>query len=99
MGITAAIAFIVSTLANGLNEMHMSASEAAQVSADVTTAYTNSMSEISQGLDSVTSLEDRFIELSAGVSATGENLSLTTDEYEEYRNIVEQLVDLNPTLV
>ena len=99
MGITAAIAFIVSTLANGLNEMHMSASEAAQVSADVTTAYTNSMSEISQGLDSVTSLEDRFTELSAGVSATGENLSLTTDEYEEYRNIVEQLVDLNPTLV
>lgn len=94
-----AVIMAVQALVKVIDSAHMSAAEAAQVTADVDTAYSSSMSELSKNVDTITSLSDRFTELSAGVSSTGENISLTASQYEEYRDIVKQLVDLNPTLI
>ena len=44
-------------------------------------------------------LSQRYVELSKGVDALGHNLSLTTEEYDEYKSVVSQLVDLNPNLL
>lgn len=99
MAAITAVIMAVQALVKVIDSAHMSAAEAAQVTADVDTAYSSSMSELSKNVDTITSLSDRFTELSAGVSSTGENISLTASQYEEYRDIVKQLVDLNPTLI
>ena len=41
----------------------------------------------------------RFEELSRGVSASGQNISLTSDEFEEYQSIVSQLANSFPELI
>ena len=50
-----------------------------------------------------TSNEDSMIskygELSRGIDQYGENISLTADEYAEYRDIVNQIAETNPKLV
>ena len=43
-------------------------------------------------------IAQEFAELSQGVDATGRNLSLTSDEYERYLELSNQLADLFPTL-
>ena len=94
-----AVVMAISALGKAIDSAIMSASEAKTITADVDTAYSNTISELTGNIDSVNSLSDRFAELAKGVTSTGENLSLTTTEYEEYRDIVKQLVDLNPTLI
>lgn len=44
-------------------------------------------------------LEDEFYELSRGVDDYGNNISLTADEYERYREIVGTIVGISPSLV
>lgn len=99
MAAMTAVVMAISALGKAIDSAIMSASEAKTITADVDTAYSNTISELTGNIDSVNSLSDRFAELSKGITSTGENLSLTTTEYEEYRDIVKQLVDLNPTLI
>lgn len=99
MAAIAAITMAINAAIKALDSFYMSASEASEVTQDVNTTYSNTMTELSRNIDTVNSLSDRFSELSKGVSSTGENISLSTSEYEEYRDIVEQLVDMNPALV
>lgn len=44
------------------------------------------------------SLKKEFETLSHGVSRYGENISLTTDEYDRYKQIVQTIVDISPAL-
>ena len=44
-------------------------------------------------------LSERFTELSKGVDEYGNSISLSSSEMEEYKNLVEDLVELNPLLV
>ena len=53
----------------------------------------------SKNLKTVESLSDRYEELNKGVSNLGKNISLTTDEYNEYQSICNQLADIMPDLV
>lgn len=43
-------------------------------------------------------LLDEFDQLSGGVNILGENLSLTTDQYNRYKEICEKIVGVNPSL-
>ena len=43
-------------------------------------------------------LLDEFDQLSGGVNALGENISLTTDQYNRYKEICETIVGINPSL-
>ena len=49
--------------------------------------------------DAVDSLAERYAELKDGVSIDGENVSLSSSEYEEFLNINNQIADLFPSLV
>lgn len=44
-------------------------------------------------------LSDEFDKLSRGVDQYGNNISLTADEYTRYKEIVEQIVGISPTLI
>ena len=43
-------------------------------------------------------LKDEFEELSDGVSQYGDNISLTTEQYARYKEIVQQIVNMSPSL-
>lgn len=57
------------------------------------------LKEFSNSSKVVQDVGKRFEELRKGVSASGENIGLTSDEFEEYHNIVSQLADAMPQLV
>ena len=52
----------------------------------------------SQG-KSLQNLRTRYEELSRGVDEDGRNVSLTTAEYEEFKSIVDQIIQISPTIV
>jgi len=50
-------------------------------------------------IDALKQLKPRFDELSEGVDDYGKNLSLTTEEYDEYNSIVQEIAKISPDLV
>lgn len=99
MAALAAISFAIQEIVKTVDSMVLSASEAAEVTANVTQEFTTNSEALKENISTVESLQDRFEELSRGVSENGKNVSLTTSEYDEYLDIVSQLSDMNPTLI
>lgn len=61
--------------------------------------FEDELSTANSNLKTVEQLADRYTELSKGVNNLGENVGLTTDEYSEYNDIVNQIADMSPELV
>ena len=60
----------------------------------------NSASETaSSHKNTIDEISTRYEELSKGVNLLGENVSLTTEEYAEYNDIVNKIADMYPNLV
>lgn len=49
-------------------------------------------------IKTINGLRGEFQELSKGVSQYGDNISLTTDQYDRYREIIQQIVNMSPSL-
>lgn len=62
-------------------------------------SFNSAISKANENAKSVESVGSRYEELSKGVNSLGENVSLTTDEYSEYNDIVNQIADMFPTLI
>ena len=63
---------------------------------ETTESIAKSKSDIKSAKDS--GLEQEFERLKKGVSSTGENLTLTNDQYERYKDICEEIVGYCPEL-
>lgn len=61
--------------------------------------YNDALSESSDNIKTIESLEDEFNSLAKGVDDAGRNVSLSADEYERYNEIVNELVAMNPSLL
>lgn len=84
-----------------------SAEEIKQEAQEISQAYEDAVNEVNNNLQSlgvtndsasINALEKEFATLTAGVDKYGNNLSLTSDEYERYRDICEQIVGINPQI-
>lgn len=62
-------------------------------------SYEDNLSIFNTNSKVISEVGERFEELRKGVSITGQNIGLTTDEYEEYQNIVSQIATSFPELV
>lgn len=94
-----AIQTILTGLWSAIDKTVMSAQEAAEITQNALSNYDSAKSSIEGNITSVENLKDRFAELSKGVTDNGKNISLAADEYQEYQDIVSQLVGINPSLV
>ena len=92
---TKAIGFAVEQI----DKWIVTAEEAKEMSEDLVTEYNNALETANANAKSAKNLENRYKELSKGVGSFGENLSLTTEEYNEYNVLVNQIADMFPTLV
>ena len=85
--------------AEQIDKSFMTGAEAAEVTSENIESYTSSSKAIEENISTVEGLRDKFEELSKGVSSSGENISLTAEQFQEYNDIVSQLVAINPALV
>lgn len=94
MGITLVIQGIVSWITHLVN----AADEAIERTKELNEAFQEFKSTNSDNISTLQSLKGEFDTLSKGVSRYGENVALTSDEYDRYKEIVQKIVDISPTL-
>ena len=96
---------VILPLIETLAESFRNSAEAAR---ELTEEYKNTKKELDDDLDDLAkssdsdtyeTLTDEFKHLTQGVNMYGENISLTTDEYERYKEICEMICDMNPSLI
>ena len=102
---------LLSPITDGIKDMFKSAEEKAkELKADVEelkNTYKEAKKEFEDNIKSLTdssdtklykTLEDEFAALTKGVDKYGNNISLTSDQYERYKSICEQIVGINPKI-
>lgn len=103
MAIIGLIAIAISGIISAIEAHNQKQQEAIEKVKELKTQYqetvesvTKSKSDIKSAKDS--GLEQEFERLKKGVSSTGENLTLTNDQYERYKEICEEIVGYCPDL-
>lgn len=93
--ITKGIEFVV----KGIDNLAHSTEHCKKRVDDLMSSYQSALNNANSNAKTVESLASRYEKLSAGVNSLGENVSLSTDEYSEYNDIVNQIADMFPTLI
>jgi len=98
VGVMWAISEVITTVATGLHDL-ATESERAKENADSFASSVNSLNEnIASDSSKLSDLNSKYQELSKGVNNLGENVSLSTSEYDEYKDIISQVSDIMPSL-
>lgn len=71
---------------------------AVEASEDLKKTFSEANAQIQNNISTLEGYKDRFDELAQGVSSSGENISLSTEEYQEYQKIVSNIVEMQPSL-
>lgn len=95
MAVSTAISKIVEVIGNA----YVSSAEKIERMETAVSNYNEALSQSKENIQTVSGLSDEFKKLAEGVNSAGENIGLTTDEYDRYHEIVDQIVDLYPELV
>ena len=66
---------------------------------EIKSEFKSATDEYQKNIATVEGLEDEFTRLSACVDENGKNISLSTKDYERYREIVQSIVDISPEVV
>lgn len=70
--------------------------EMIQTASDIASEYGTAVENINSNISTVEGLKTEYSELANGVDSFGNNLSLTADEYERYKQIVSQVNGMVP---
>ena len=87
---------IFNKVKDSIQEAHDAAIDAA---ADIQDAYSEAQSTYQGNIKSLNSMKNEFNELSKGVNSNGENVSLSNSEYERYKELLDQIIDICPNIV
>lgn len=96
---TWAIAKGIELAAKAIDELAHSAEHCKERVDELMSSYQSALDTANANAEKIGELADRYGELSKGVNNLGENVSLSTDEFQEYNDIVNQIAEMSPTLV
>lgn len=104
---TKAITGFISKLQENFKSAEEKARELREKVDELTDSYKNAKQEFSDNLEILITTDtegyddllSEFEDLAKGVNKYGENISLTSDEYERYKEICEAIVGVNPSIV
>lgn len=94
MGVSIAISALIK-LVDNLVHANEKAIEKAEELRD---KYNDFKETNASNVKTLNDLKDEFEELSDGVSQYGDNISLTTEQYARYQEIIQQIVGMSPSL-
>ena len=89
----------IQLLIKGIDNLILTAREAEEKAETLRSNMQSFFDEVQSGQQTISSVSDRFSELSEHVTKTGENIDLTKDEYSEYLDICNQVKNIMPELV
>lgn len=93
--ITFAISAVI-TLSNHLEEVTQHKIDKAN---EIIETYNQAEKTYKSNIESLDSLKSRFYQLSDAIDKTGVETDLSASEYDEWRSIVQQIVDISPQVV
>lgn len=94
MGISLIIQGVVAALDNWIHAQD----KVAERAKEFTTNVRQMRDELGSGSKTISDISDRYERLSKGVDKFGRNISLSTSEYNEYKDLVSQVSDIMPDL-
>lgn len=97
--ISMGIGLAISAIIKGIDNLAHSAQKCKERVNDLMNTYDSALNTANDNASTAEKLADKYENLSTGVNNLGENVSLTTAEYAEYNDIVNQIADMFPTLV
>lgn len=86
-------------LITAIDNLHKSQKELNESAQEVIDTYKSAKEELSKTKTTIDGLSEDFKNLSHGVDQFGNNISLSTAEYERYNEIVNQIADMFPEMV
>lgn len=93
------VSFAISAIIKGIDSLIVTESEWAEKTEDACNKVAKAIDSISSLSSSTSKLKGEFASLAQGVDAFGNNVSLSSGQYEKYLDISNQLADLYPELV
>ncbi len=93
------ISSLVGAINQSAEESRKEIEETRKAAAEATAEYHKTVNELADTEKKVTSLYGKYKTLSKGVSENGYRISLTRDQYEEYKSVVSEIAQLAPSLV
>ncbi len=93
------IALLIPVIIKGIDKLITTKAELAEKAEEVTSKFREQKEELTGNRAKFDELAEKYEKLSKGVNALGENLSLTSDEYEEYHDVVNQIASMFPSWV
>lgn len=95
VGVTTAISLIF-TLAEAVGRYNEKAIETAD---EIVSTFAEADEEYNRNINTIQKLSQRYYELTNKMKENGGETALTTSEYEEYQDIVKQIINTSPTLI
>ena len=91
--------FVVSKIVEGIDNLAHAADNAKESAESFASSYNSMNDEFSSNDSKLSDLQKQYDELSKGVNSLGENVSLTTDEYDTYKQVISEISDMMPNLL
>ncbi len=95
---TMGLIFVIDKIISGFNDLVNAAEIAKEKANGFMSSIKSFNSEMAENSSKISEINNRYEELSKGVGDLGQNLSLTSDEYKEYKNLVSQVSEIMPNL-
>ena len=93
------ISAIISLAVKGLDNLVHAADNAKESAESFANSFKSMNEEFTSNDSKLSDLQKQYDELSQGVNSLGENVSLTTDEYDTYKQVISEISDIMPNLL
>lgn len=94
-----AITTTISAVVKGIDNLAHASEKCAERAEELKSSFNSALDSANSNAKTIEGLADKYEKLSKGVDNLGQNVSLTTDEYKEYNDIVNQISDMFPELI
>ena len=94
-----AIVSVLATLVTTVVSLTKNTKKVAEAAKEALSAYENAQETLRSHKKTIEDIGDDYKELAGGVDELGNNVSLTTEEYERYNEIANQIAEMFPDMV
>ncbi len=93
------ISFAIQGLITLFDEWIVTSKELSEKVEEITSNFKEQKAELQKNKQTFEELVSSYEKLSKGVNSLGENVSLSTDKFEEYKNVTNQIAEIIPSTV